>query len=154
MSLIACKECQHQIARNATTCPSCGSTAPHGLRGRRIGGLIYLALIAAAFMGLWRMITPSEATGVTITQAEYGEKWPFTVESVELKCEGSPPAALVKAPDGKLYALNGSARTSAAANGWEDGRTITKPSVELPQVPMSISDITGRALKLCSSYAG
>lgn len=154
MSLTACNDCQHQIARNATTCPSCGSTAPHGLRGRRIGGLIYLALIAAAFIGLWRMITPSEAAGEAISQADYGDKWPFTVESVELTCEGSPPAALAKAPDGKLYALNGSARTSAAANGWEDGRHITKPSAELPQVQMDISDITGRALKLCSSYAG
>nr|NLU60050.1 DUF2511 domain-containing protein [Pseudomonas sp. BIGb0427] len=47
-----------------------------------------------------------------MTSQEYGEDWPFTVESVELMCEPGPPKALLKVPDGTVYALNASASQS------------------------------------------
>ncbi|WP_085598182.1 MULTISPECIES: DUF2511 domain-containing protein [unclassified Pseudomonas] len=90
---------------------------------------------------------------VTVGQAEYGEKWPFTVATVELVCQDGPPSALAKV-EGQLYALNGSARSRAAQNGWLDGRDITKPDPAMPTVKMDYSEISTRALKLCSSYAG
>ncbi|MCP1508268.1 hypothetical protein J2Y83_004241 [Pseudomonas marginalis] len=91
---------------------------------------------------------------VTITQAEYGAKWPFTVEKVDLLCQDGPPSALVRTEDGKLYALNGSARSRASKNGWLDGQSITKPNASMPGITMDYSEITVRAMKLCPSYAG
>lgn len=93
-------------------------------------------------------------SGVTVSHSEYGEKWPFTVEKVELACQDGPPSALVKTEDGKLYALNGSARSKASQNGWLDGRLISKPNPELPGTTMDYSEISARAMKLCPSYAG
>ena len=91
---------------------------------------------------------------VPVSQTEYGAKWPFTIEKVELVCQDGPPSALVKTDDGKLYALNGSARSRASQNGWLDGRSITKPNPSLPGTTMDYSEITERAMRLCPSYAG
>lgn len=90
----------------------------------------------------------------TISQAEYGAKWPFTVEKVDLLCQDGPPSALVRTEDGKLYALNGSARSKALKNGWLDGHLITKPNESTPGIKMDYSEITVRAMKHCPSYAG
>lgn len=90
----------------------------------------------------------------TVTQAEYGAKWPFAVEKVDLLCQEGPPSALVRSEDGKIYALNGSARSRASKNGWLDGQSITKPDVSFPGIKMDYSEITVRAMKLCPSYAG
>lgn len=89
-----------------------------------------------------------------VSKFEYGERWPFIVENVDLLCHDGPPAALVRTEDGKLYALNGSARSKASENGWLDGRSLTKPNVSLPGTTMDYSEITARAMKLCPSYAG
>ena len=64
------------------------------------------------------------AKGQQVTEADFGAAWPLTVPAAELQCEGKPPAALAKV-DGKLYALNGSARTAAAEKGWIDGAAVT-----------------------------
>ncbi|MBK3461651.1 DUF2511 domain-containing protein [Pseudomonas haemolytica] len=90
----------------------------------------------------------------TVTQGEYGANWPFTVEKVDLLCQEGPPSALVRTEDGKIYALNGSARSKASKNGWLDGQSITKPDVSFPGIKMDYSEITVRAMKLCPSYAG
>ncbi|MEW5698680.1 DUF2511 domain-containing protein [Pseudomonas synxantha] len=111
----------------------------------RFGLIIPSLLAVTAFAG--------EKTE-TVTQAEYGAKWPFTVEKVELLCQEGPPSALVRSEDGRIYALNGSARSRASKNGWLDGQSITKPDVSFPGIKMDYSEITVRAMKLCPSYAG
>jgi hypothetical protein len=90
----------------------------------------------------------------TVSHTEYGEKWPFIHETVDLLCQEGPPSALVRTEDGKLYALNGSARSRALKNGWLDGRLLSKPNVSVPGTTMDYSEITVRAMKLCPSYAG
>lgn len=90
----------------------------------------------------------------SVSQADYGAKWPFTVEKIDLLCQEGPPSALVRTEDGKIYALNGSARSRASKNGWLDGQSITKPDLNFPGIKMDYSDITVRAMKLCPSYAG
>ncbi|TSD78265.1 DUF2511 domain-containing protein [Pseudomonas sp. KBS0710] len=87
----------------------------------------------------------------SVSQAEYGAKWPFTVEKVDLLCQEGPPSALVRSEDGKIYALNGSARSRASKNGWQDGQSITKPDARFPGIKMDYSEITVRAMKLCPS---
>jgi len=42
-----------------------------------------------------------------LTRTQLGEKWPFTVESVTVNSDG--PAYTVTDPDGREYALNGTA---------------------------------------------
>lgn len=62
----------------------------------------------------------SPASSVTITRAEYGEKWPFTVESGTLWRDG---AAIVFQAD-KNYAVNG----PASQQGYQDIDPIWAPA--------------------------
>lgn len=85
----------------------------------------------------------------TVSSKDYGEAWPFTVDSVDLLCEGPSPKALARTADGTVYALSGSARSQAKEKGWADGQAITKPSPTMPSVKMDYSDIVQRAQELC-----
>lgn len=147
MSLIVCKDCTAQISTDAKACPKCGAHNAAAYKGARIGGLIYLALIALLFWGIWSIFTPS-AKAAQVTEADLGAAWPLTVPSAELACEGNPPAALANV-DGKLYALNGSARTVAKDKGWLDGVTLAKPNPDMPEIPMDFTPLVERAQALC-----
>lgn len=147
MTLLACKDCSAQISTDAKTCPKCGAQNAAAYKGVRIGGLIYLALVALLFWGIWSIFTPS-AKVAQVTEADLGAAWPLTVPAVELACEGDPPAALAKV-DGKLYALNGSARTAAKDKGWLDGMTLAKPNPDMPEIPMDLTPLVERAQALC-----
>lgn len=85
----------------------------------------------------------------TVSSKEYGEAWPFTVDSVDLLCEGPSPKALARTTDGTVYALNGSARSQAKEKGWADGQTITKPNPKIPSIKMDYGDIVQRSQALC-----
>lgn len=86
--------------------------------------------------------------GTVVFKHEFGEKWPFTVDEVELLCV--PPAdALAKTPDGKVYALSGSARSKAKESGWLDGYEITKPNPEIQQIKMDYSELVKIAQAPC-----
>lgn len=148
MALVECKDCKAQISTDAKSCPQCGAINAVAYRGVRLGGLIYLALLGALFYWLWGLMSP-DARGQVVTEAEFGTAWPFTVPQVELLCEGLPPVALAKTEDGKLYALNGSARTQGQANGWLDGYDITKPHPGMPQIKMNYSDLVEIAMAPC-----
>jgi hypothetical protein len=50
-----------------------------------------------------------------LTRAQLGDKWPFTVDYVTVNCDG--PSYTVTAPDGKEYALNGTAESIKDSNG-------------------------------------
>ena len=69
--------------------------------------------------------TVEEEKGVVITKAEYGEDWPYTVESGRLYCD-PPGSAVVMESGGQAYALNGRAMGKAAERGYLNAReTIT-----------------------------
>jgi hypothetical protein len=51
--------------------------------------------------------------GVTIGQAEYGERWPFAVPEGRLRCEGA--GAVIFTVHGKDYAVNGMAASRYAS---------------------------------------
>ncbi|WP_373424478.1 DUF2511 domain-containing protein [Pseudomonas sp. W4I3] len=87
----------------------------------------------------------------TVSSSDFGDAWPFTVESVDLMCDGPSPKALARTADGTVYALNGSARRIANDRGWADGFDITKPSSTMPSVKMDYSDIVQIAQDLCST---
>lgn len=55
---------------------------------------------------------------VKVTREEYGDAWPLTVSEAELELiDGF--YAVVHA-NGRVYAMNGTARTVAQEHGWED----------------------------------
>lgn len=87
----------------------------------------------------------------TVSNKDFGENWPFTVESVELSCEPGPPKALMKTLDGTLYALNASALKIASERGWSDARDLAKPSRWVPSVKMDYVSISQRAIDLCAA---
>lgn len=87
----------------------------------------------------------------TVSGKDFGAAWPFTVEQVDLLCDGPPPQALARTADGSVYALNGSARSQAKDRGWKDGHDITKPDPSLPTIKMDYSDFVKRAQALCNS---
>ncbi|WP_334597222.1 DUF2511 domain-containing protein [Pseudomonas alvandae] len=84
-----------------------------------------------------------------ISSKDYGDAWPFTVDSVDLLCYGPSPKALARTSDGTVYALSGSARSQAKDRGWSDGQDITKPNPTMPSIKMDYSDIVQRAQALC-----
>ncbi|MGE8482806.1 MAG: DUF2511 domain-containing protein [Pseudomonas sp.] len=91
----------------------------------------------------------TEEKGQKVSSKDYGDSWPFTVDSVDLLCDGPSPKALARTPDGTVYALSGSARSQAKDRGWADGQNITKANPSMPSIKMDYSDIVQRAQTLC-----
>jgi len=85
----------------------------------------------------------------TVSSKDFGNAWPFTVDSVDLMCVGPSPKALARTADGTVYALNGSARTQAKSSGWADGQDITKPNPSIPSIKMDYSSFVVLAQDLC-----
>lgn len=85
----------------------------------------------------------------TVSATDFGNAWPFTVDSVDLMCDGPSPKALARTADGTIYALNGSARTQAKDRGWADGQDITKPNPTMPTIKMDYSNFVQIAQDLC-----
>jgi hypothetical protein len=84
---------------------------------------------------------------VTVTASDYGSEWPFTVDSVTLRCGDAALTHVVVEARGVTYALNGSARGSAQVKdgSWRDSRAVQKqdPFVAVP------GDLIQRGLRLC-----
>ncbi|GMV44503.1 MAG: hypothetical protein AMXMBFR64_62190 [Myxococcales bacterium] len=52
-----------------------------------------------------------------VQRADFGETWPFTVESSTLRCE--PPSVVTFRSNAATYALNGVAGNAASRRGWK-----------------------------------
>lgn len=107
---------------------------------------------ASAFFGvlLFSVVVHADARVKTVSSADFGDAWPFTVDSVDLMCDGPSPKALARTADGTVYALNGSARTQAKSRGWSDGQDITKPDPAMPTIKMDYSQFVQNAQDLCT----
>lgn len=83
----------------------------------------------------------------TITAAEYGAEWPFTVNEVELSCRNV--AAVLMTANGKRYWLNGKA--SAQFKSLPSWRELAKPNPKYGAGAMMSppSDMIQRGLALC-----
>lgn len=85
----------------------------------------------------------------TVSSKDFGYAWPFTVDSVDLMCDGPSPNALARTAKGTVYALSGSARSQAKSRGWADGQDITKPNPTIPAIKMDYSNFVVLAQDLC-----
>jgi hypothetical protein len=104
--------------------------------------VVALAMLASGVCG-------AQEKSQRVSSKDYGDAWPFTVDSVDLLCFGPSPKVLARTSHGTVYALSGSARSQAKDRGWSDGQDITKPNPTMPSIKMDYSDIVQRAQALC-----
>jgi hypothetical protein len=76
--------------------------------------------------------------GVVFKRADYGDKWPFTVDEIESYCAGPVKDEIYFRAGDKVYALNGSAQTAAEhKKSTETFETFKAVWLDDPQYPGS-----------------
>lgn len=92
----------------------------------------------------------STSNSVSISQADFGKSWPFTVNSGELYCigagNGQPISAVVFATEDESYAVNGTAQ----ALGYKQIDEIWRDDPEIAGLKVNIGPIIERGLKICT----
>lgn len=122
-----------------------------GRKGMRPLGLVLLA--AALSVGVLGCGSASAdpSRGATVTRADFGDRWPFTVDQGVLRCE--PPSQVVFSSGGVDYAVNGMARGDMRARGWQEIDGIwapnTDPEVAGMDLKISVGPLIERGLELC-----
>ena len=122
MTMVKCKECKKDVSLSAKACPHCGATNP-GINNEKfiLFMLVVVALVIAFNFSFCSSKRDIVATGVVITAEEYGDDWPFSVDSGRLYCD-PPGSTVVFESDGVVYALNGRAMGKAKERGYVDER--------------------------------
>ena len=88
-------------------------------------------------------------SGILITKAEYGNDWPYTVDSGLLYCD-PPGSNVVLKSEGKVYALNGRAMGSAKGKGYLKARdSITLRDKNGLFTVGDVGKIINRGLSMC-----
>ena len=102
--------------------------------------------VSIALMTLISLAVNAET--ISISSAEYGDKWPFTVDSLTLSCRNNA-AVLIQANTGRIYWLNGKA--SAQFKSFPSWREIAKPDFRYGTgaVMTPPNDMITRGLALC-----
>lgn len=85
----------------------------------------------------------SSSSGLEISKGEFGESWPFTVESGVVDCVDGQ-AAIFKT-GGRSYQLNGFARS----RGYAPIDPIWRENPEIPGTKVNIGTMINLALKQC-----
>lgn len=75
---------------------------------------------------------------ITVTAAEYGDRWPLIADEAKLLCEA--PSALIIEVEGARYALNGKA--------LDKGVPRAEPIKKSPDL-IAMADFADRARTLC-----
>jgi hypothetical protein len=82
-----------------------------------------------------------------VTAAKSEGPWPLTVDEAEIIC--APGGRILLRVKDKLYAMNGTAQGSAAANGWSNVNTIWKFQKKDGLYRVSMGSLLGRAVHHC-----
>jgi hypothetical protein len=92
----------------------------------------------------------TELPGVEITRQEYGDDWPYSVESGRLYCDG-PGSNVVMESNGTVYALNGRAMGNAEERRYvvADRDTISLTDDQGFYTVGSHTKIIERGLAMC-----
>lgn len=117
----------------------------------RSGGRRSQPTAAAAVVETDPTLPPSPApTGVPrgyVSKALMGATWPLSIDEGTIVCDRT--AILLRAPDGHLYAVNGTARSQVPKFGWIDVRAITLPDPNIAGLIMNVQPIIDQGLVLC-----
>jgi hypothetical protein len=95
--------------------------------------------LVVGFISVLALLSSPLRKGIEISQAEYGERWPFAIQQGRLRCEGA--GAVVLTVRGKDYAVNG-----MAAKRYGSIQSVRK-STNDPNI--DIGPIISRGLTLC-----
>ncbi|MCE5322356.1 YebY family protein [bacterium] len=113
-----------------------------------------LHLFAIATVLPVMLLTGCGSSGTKITQAEYGDKWPFTVNEGTLSCRetgrvvGTTKMVEVTfTANGITYALNGTAKQN---NSYANVDSIWAKDTSLPGTKKDIGPIIDRGLALAN----
>ena len=69
--------------------------------------------LVVGFISVTALLSEPSSEGIEISQAEYGDQWPFAIQQGRLRCEGT--GAVIFKARGKDYGLNGMASTRYAS---------------------------------------
>lgn len=83
-----------------------------------------------------------------VSRALMGATWPLSIDEGTIVCDRT--AILLRAPDGHLYAVNGTARSQVPKFGWIDVRAITLPDPNITGLFMNVQPIIDQGLSLCN----
>lgn len=94
----------------------------------------------------------SYARSVQITESEYGEGWPLTVQNGTLNCTPLGTLGIVTFnSNGITYAVNGTARARARQNGWREIDEIWRDNPNPQYGPkIYIGPLVQKGLSLCN----
>jgi hypothetical protein len=65
--------------------------------------------LVVGFLSVTAVLPEPSFEGIEISQAEYGDQWPFAIQQGRLRCEGT--GAVILTAGGTDYGLNGMAST-------------------------------------------
>jgi len=98
--------------------------------------------LAVTLMACGQPSSPSPA-GIQVTRAQYGDRWPFTIESGYLDC--IPPGAVVFRSQSGAYAVNG----LAESRGFADVDPIWRDDPVNPGLKINIGPMIDLGLQQC-----
>lgn len=105
---------------------------------------ILVAAIALASSGLVGCgDTSSSGNSEAISEADFGNEWPFSVDEGVLRCEGA--GAVVFEAEGTDYAVNG----TASGQGYAEIEPIWLEDPAAAGLKINIGPIIERGLALC-----
>lgn len=89
----------------------------------------------------------------TVSRAEFGARWPLTVDSVELRCVAHSPSlsALVFAHNSQIFTLNGIAAGQAKKMGWQAMGALWRDNPDIEGTKIPITPLIQRADSLCGA---
>lgn len=114
----------------------------------RVASLFVLRWLRIVLLAGLLAACSSGAQEVRVTQAEFGDEWPFSVPDGTLRCEGSGGSGAVTfEAQGRLYGVNGTAK-SKGLPGIEP-IWVADPAAPGLGLKKSVGPIIDRGLQLC-----
>ena len=96
--------------------------------------------LVVGFLSVTAVLPEPSFEGIEISQAEYGDQWPFAIQQGQLRCEGA--GAVILTAGGQDYGVNGMAGGRYAS---------IKPVLKSTGDPsIDIGSIISRGLTLCN----
>jgi len=119
------------------------------MRAVRAGVVVILLLLGSSCNSGPDRRVPSSRSAQPgfVSRAEFGDRWPLTVESGTLRCEPDYGTALVIVVGNVKYALNGRARGQIDQTGWRDSRELVRKDQDGGLA--NVGPLIERGLALC-----
>lgn len=109
--------------------------------------VIVLVLLITGCQYSQKQAATGDTSVITISETDFGTKWPFTVASGELRCDNGAVSFTV---NGWVHGVNGLAKSRYKKDAnYQDIATILKENPDIPGATMDTSPIIQKGLELC-----